>query len=86
MKFIQCSLIIHYLCDLEQNVCVGEWYKGDVMSIIKSALATGGEPNTSDAYTINGQPGDLYACSKGNLLDLISFHTKALKYYFAQHL
>lgn len=31
---------------------------------IKTALATGAEPNMSDALTINGQPGDLYPCSK----------------------
>lgn len=38
------------------------------MQIINSALATGDEPITSDAYTINGQPGDFYNCSKGTLL------------------
>ena len=47
------------------NVLVGEWYKGDVMAIIDEALATGGDPNLSDAFTINGQPGDLYECSNG---------------------
>ena len=43
----------------------GEWYKGDVMAIIDDALATGGDPNISNAFTINGQPGDLYDCSNG---------------------
>ncbi|CAB4289601.1 unnamed protein product [Prunus armeniaca] len=33
------------------------------MEIIEDALATGGEPNISDAFTINGQPGHLYSCS-----------------------
>ena len=47
------------------NVLAGEWYKGDVMAIIEEALSTGADPNISDAYTINGQPGDLYECSKG---------------------
>ena len=47
------------------NVLVGEWYKGDVMAIIDEAFATGGDPNLSDAFTINGQPGDLYECSNG---------------------
>ncbi|KAK7364562.1 hypothetical protein VNO80_13299 [Phaseolus coccineus] len=48
-----------------QNILIiGEWYKGDVMQIINAARATGGEPNASDAYTINGQPGDFYNCSK----------------------
>ncbi|KAI9098399.1 hypothetical protein K1719_025024 [Acacia pycnantha] len=49
----------------QETLIIGEWYKGDVMKIIKDALASGGEPNASDAYTINGQPGDLYACSNG---------------------
>lgn len=42
----------------------GEWWKKDVMEVITEALATGGDPNISDAFTINGQPGDLYPCSK----------------------
>ncbi|KAK4253024.1 hypothetical protein QN277_010861 [Acacia crassicarpa] len=49
----------------QETLIIGEWYKGDVMKIIKDALASGGNPNASDAYTINGQPGDLYACSNG---------------------
>ena len=37
------------------------------MEIIETALQNGGEPNQSDAFTINGQPGDLYDCStEGN--------------------
>ncbi|XP_076932956.1 laccase-13-like [Bidens hawaiensis] len=30
---------------------------------MNQALFSGGAPNVSDAYTINGQPGDLYRCS-----------------------
>ena len=41
---------------------VASWFKGDVMAIIDEALTTGGDPNVSDAFTINGQPGDLYEC------------------------
>jgi laccase len=37
------------------------------MAIIDDALATGGDPNISNAFTINGQPGDLYNCSNGML-------------------
>ena len=44
--------------------CKASWFKGDVMEIIETALDNGGEPNKSDAFTINGQPGDLYNCSK----------------------
>ncbi|KAL0015790.1 hypothetical protein SO802_002859 [Lithocarpus litseifolius] len=49
----------------EETLILGEWYKGDVMAIIDDALATGGDPNISNAFTINGQPGDLYNCSSG---------------------
>lgn len=34
------------------------------MDIAGNANKTGGEPAISDAYTINGQPGYLYPCSK----------------------
>lgn len=33
------------------------------MDVENAALATGSAPNNSDAYTINGWPGDLYPCS-----------------------
>lgn len=35
----------------------------DPESVIQQALQTGGGPNVSDAYTINGLPGPLYNCS-----------------------
>ncbi|KAK4753810.1 hypothetical protein SAY87_001914 [Trapa incisa] len=41
----------------------GEWFKSDPEAIISQALQTGGGPNVSDAYTINGLPGPLYNCS-----------------------
>ncbi|KAF7132797.1 hypothetical protein RHSIM_Rhsim09G0010800 [Rhododendron simsii] len=50
--------------DDEFPIVLASWFKGDVMEIIQTALASGGEPNKSDALTINGQPGDLYNCSK----------------------
>ena len=31
-------------------------------------LATGADPNASDALLINGQPGDLYPCSKSSTM------------------
>lgn len=42
-----------------------EWYKGDVKEIIDEATATGGDPNISDAFTLNGQPGYPNNCSVG---------------------
>nr|GMD16653.1 laccase-17-like [Ipomoea batatas] len=41
----------------------GEWWKVDPEAVISQALQTGGGPNVSDAYTINGLPGPLYNCS-----------------------
>lgn len=48
----------------EFPIVLASWYKGDVNEVIENALESGGETNTSNAYTINGQPGDLYPCSK----------------------
>jgi laccase len=45
-------------------VIAGEWWNGDVVGIERKAAATGASPKISDAYTINGLPGDLYNCSQ----------------------
>lgn len=45
-------------------VIVGEWWNANVIDVEQQAVATGGAPNLSDAYTINGWPGDLYPCSQ----------------------
>ncbi|XP_052185641.1 laccase-13-like [Diospyros lotus] len=47
----------------EIPILLGEWWNRDPISVLKQALFTGAIPNVSDAYTINGQPGDLYKCS-----------------------
>lgn len=50
------------------TVVAASWYKHDVMEMMKKTLDSGiGLANVSDAYTINGQPGDLYPCSKGKI-------------------
>ena len=41
----------------------GEWWNANVVDVENEGLATGAAPNISDAYTINGRPGDLYPCS-----------------------
>uniref|UniRef100_A0A0A0LQV8 Laccase n=1 Tax=Cucumis sativus TaxID=3659 RepID=A0A0A0LQV8_CUCSA len=41
----------------------GEWWNGDVEEVENEMLRSGGGPNNSDAYTINGLPGPLYPCS-----------------------
>ncbi|KAK1287509.1 Laccase-17 [Acorus calamus] len=49
--------------DVWNLICTGEWFNADPETVIKQALQTGGGPNVSDAYTINGLPGPLYNCS-----------------------
>ncbi|KAJ6891911.1 LOW QUALITY PROTEIN: hypothetical protein NC651_025188 [Populus alba x Populus x berolinensis] len=41
----------------------GEWWDANPIDVVREATRTGAAPNISDAYTINGQPGDLYNCS-----------------------
>ncbi|KAF7849466.1 hypothetical protein BT93_L0776 [Corymbia citriodora subsp. variegata] len=47
----------------EVPIVFGEWWKADTETIINQALKTGGAPNVSDAFTINGFPGPLSNCS-----------------------
>ncbi|KAL9265453.1 Laccase-3-like protein, partial [Drosera capensis] len=47
----------------EYSILLGEWWNRNPMDVLKQATVTGAAPNTSNAYTINGQPGDLYRCS-----------------------
>ncbi|KAG4921854.1 hypothetical protein AAZX31_18G162800 [Glycine max] len=47
----------------EVPIVFGEWWNADPEAVITQALQTGGGPNVSDAYTINGLPGPLYNCS-----------------------
>ncbi|KAI3738303.1 hypothetical protein L2E82_28327 [Cichorium intybus] len=44
-------------------IALGEWWDANPIEVIREATRTGATPNVSDAYTINGQPGDLYKCS-----------------------
>ncbi|KAG8375247.1 hypothetical protein BUALT_Bualt10G0080400 [Buddleja alternifolia] len=47
----------------EIPIVFGEWWKADTETIVNQALQTGGAPNISEAYTVNGLPGPLYNCS-----------------------
>eukprot|EP00253_Pinus_taeda_P021839 PITA_21839 len=47
----------------EIPIIIGEWWNRDPISVVNQALLTGAAPNISNAFTINGQPGDLYPCS-----------------------
>ncbi|KAI5325773.1 hypothetical protein L3X38_034847 [Prunus dulcis] len=48
----------------EIPIILGEWWNGNVVDIENEGIATGIAPNISDAYSINGLPGDLYDCSQ----------------------
>ncbi|KAF5200188.1 Laccase-5, partial [Thalictrum thalictroides] len=47
----------------ETPLMLGEWWDANPIDVVREAARTGAAPNISDAYTINGQPGDLYNCS-----------------------
>ncbi|XP_047306624.1 laccase-15-like [Impatiens glandulifera] len=47
----------------EVPIILGEWWKKNVLEVLEESVITGADPNVSDAFTINGQPGFLYPCS-----------------------
>ncbi|XVF63225.1 hypothetical protein PTKIN_Ptkin09bG0070800 [Pterospermum kingtungense] len=57
--------------DGDQAIVFASWYKSNVMDVLDESLATGDDPNVSDAYTINGEPGDLYDCSNETMYSLL---------------
>ncbi|GAV65474.1 Cu-oxidase domain-containing protein/Cu-oxidase_2 domain-containing protein/Cu-oxidase_3 domain-containing protein [Cephalotus follicularis] len=54
----------------EVRILLGEWWNGNVIDIVNAAVATGAAPNSSNAFTINGRPGDLYSCSQNQTYKL----------------
>ncbi|KAJ9675472.1 hypothetical protein PVL29_024414 [Vitis rotundifolia] len=60
----------------EVPIILGEWWKSDVNAVLEEMLATGTDPNVSDSYLINGQPGDLHPCSKSGTFKLMVDHGK----------
>ncbi|RVW69549.1 Laccase-14 [Vitis vinifera] len=60
----------------EVPIILGEWWKSDVNAVLEEMLATGADPNVSDSYLINGQPGDLHPCSKSGTFKLTVDHGK----------
>ncbi|CAN4118142.1 unnamed protein product [Withania somnifera] len=48
----------------EIPIILGEWWKDSVEELLKEFIGSGGQPKDSDAFMINGQPGDFYPCSK----------------------
>ncbi|GLJ52167.1 hypothetical protein SUGI_1109640 [Cryptomeria japonica] len=47
----------------EATIILGEWWNSNPIDVVNEAILSGAGPNVSDAFTINGQPGDLYPCS-----------------------
>ncbi|KAM4090960.1 hypothetical protein ACJW30_09G102900 [Castanea mollissima] len=56
--------------DKEVPILFGEWWNANVVDVENQGLATGGAPSNSDAFTINGKPGDLYSCSQNQIYKL----------------
>lgn len=56
-----------FLQDSQRQLITGEWWNKDPIDVLKQATFTGAGPAVSNAYTINGQPGDLYRCSNQGL-------------------
>ncbi|GKV43558.1 hypothetical protein SLEP1_g50837 [Rubroshorea leprosula] len=56
--------------DVEIPIILGEWWQEDITQVYLDLERYGGLGVASDAYLINGQPGDLYPCSKPETLRL----------------
>ncbi|GLT24941.1 hypothetical protein SLA2020_001020 [Shorea laevis] len=51
--------------DGEEIIILGDWFKSDLNLAVQELLDSGGNSALDpDAFTINGQPGDLFICSK----------------------
>lgn len=80
----------------EFRIILGEMWKSNIVDVLNEGLASGADPNISDAYTINGRPGDLYPCpltykmkvlpGKTYLLRIINAAINTLQFFkIAQH-
>ncbi|CDP01156.1 unnamed protein product [Coffea canephora] len=61
----------------EVPIILGEWWKEDAMVVFEDFVRGGGQPKVSDAYTINGRPGDFYPCSKRGKFKLKATYGKS---------
>ncbi|CAI9763919.1 unnamed protein product [Fraxinus pennsylvanica] len=52
------------------DISLWEWWKSDRQTVRTEFLDNGGDPNISDAFLINGQPSDLYPCSRSDTFKL----------------
>lgn len=60
----------------EIPIILGEWWNADVNQLLEETKRTAGGVNSSDANTINGQPGDLFPCSKDHTFKVHVEHGK----------
>nr|GMD91185.1 laccase-14-like [Ipomoea batatas] len=60
----------------EVPIILGEWWKSNISQVFSQFLSSGGDPARSDAYLINGQPGDLYPCVSIDTFELTVEHGK----------
>nr|AFV52377.1 laccase [Picea abies] len=51
-------------------ILLGEWWNRNPIDVVNQATQTGAAPSVSDAFTINGRPGDLYQCSSSDTLHI----------------
>ncbi|KAF5467671.1 hypothetical protein F2P56_011902 [Juglans regia] len=51
--------------DGDEVVVLAAWYKGNMKELVDEAMFAGSDLPHSDAYTINGEPGDFCDCSNG---------------------
>ncbi|XP_010319706.1 laccase-14-like isoform X1 [Solanum lycopersicum] len=51
-------------------IILGEWWKKDVKEVFVDYIDSGSDVK-SNAYTINGQPGDFYPCSKNGTFRIV---------------
>lgn len=54
----------------EATIVLGEWWNSNPIDVWMQADLIGAAPSISDAFTINGQPGDLYPCSSSDTFKL----------------
>ncbi|XP_022880078.1 laccase-14-like [Olea europaea var. sylvestris] len=54
----------------EKLIILGEWWNRSVEEVLSEFMASGDDPEVSNAFLINGQPGDLYPCSRSDTFKL----------------
>ncbi|WKA10816.1 hypothetical protein VitviT2T_028370 [Vitis vinifera] len=70
--------------DEEEVIVLACWYKRDLRQMVEQAIETGEDTPRSDAYTFNGQPGDLCPCSNGKKTSATNSYTanQTLGHYY----